>query len=54
MPDYRQGLAITLNNLGILLKNTDRAREAEELYGQALAIHKQLAADFPDGPGSPE
>jgi len=53
-PEYRRGLAITLNNLGILLKNDDqnpaRAREAEEMYGQALAIHKQLVADFPGIP----
>jgi hypothetical protein len=47
MPDYRRGLAITLNNLGVLLKNTGRAPAPEEVYGQALAIHKQLAADFP-------
>jgi eukaryotic-like serine/threonine-protein kinase len=52
--EYRRGLAVTLNNLGILLKNDDRnparAREAEDLYGQALAIHRQLVADFPGVP----
>jgi tetratricopeptide (TPR) repeat protein len=48
--DYREGLAVTLNNLGILLKDIDRAAEAEDMYRQALAIRKQLAADFPTVP----
>ena len=53
-PDFRRGLAITLNNLGILLKNDDqnpdRLREAEDVFGQALDIHKRLREDFPGVP----
>src|SRR5947208_4771442 len=52
--DHRRGLAIALNNLGILLKNDEkdpvRMREAEDVYRQALAVHQQLVADFPGAP----
>jgi serine/threonine protein kinase/predicted RNA polymerase sigma factor len=46
-PDFRQGLALSHNNRGILLRDTGRPKEAEEDYDQALSIQKQLAADFP-------
>ena len=38
---------IHFNNLGILLKNTDREAAAEECYAEAADIHKKLADDFP-------
>ena len=38
---------MTLSDLGILLKSAGRTREAEELYGQALTVFRQLAAEFP-------
>ena len=43
----RQGLAKVLNNLGVLFNDTRLAPEAKESYHRALAIDKQLAADFP-------
>src|SRR5262249_50110542 len=37
-------------NLGLLLRDTGRLKEAEAAYGVALAIRKQLAANFPTRP----
>ena len=34
----------------MLLKATGRPTEAEAAYVEALAVYKQLAADFPDRP----
>ena len=47
---YRYHLARDLNDLAMLLKDLDRLPDAEELYRQAVAIHKQLVAEFPDEP----
>ena len=47
-PEFRQDLAMSHNNLGLLLNATGRLTEAEAAYAEALAIKKQLAADFPD------
>jgi tetratricopeptide (TPR) repeat protein len=37
-------VATTLNNLGILYRNTSRFKEAEQAYSEALEIRKTLAA----------
>jgi tetratricopeptide (TPR) repeat protein len=47
---YRQGLAKTHTNLGILLRDTGRTKEAEAAYRDALAVQEKLAADFPNVP----
>jgi tetratricopeptide (TPR) repeat protein len=49
-PEFRQELAASHNNRGVLLSDTGRLPEAEKDYGQALGIYKQLAADFPARP----
>jgi tetratricopeptide (TPR) repeat protein len=52
-PEFRHGLAMTCDNLGALLQATlrrDRLKEAEAAQIEALAIFKQLAADFPTRP----
>jgi serine/threonine protein kinase len=49
-PEFRQDLARTHNNRGLLLRNTGRLQEAEKDLDQALLIRKQLAADFPGRP----
>ena len=38
------------NSLGWLFQSTNRLEKAESAYAEALAIYKQLAADFPDRP----
>jgi tetratricopeptide (TPR) repeat protein len=43
-------LARNHNNLGNLLSAIGRPKEAEEAYREALAIRKQLAAEFPNRP----
>jgi hypothetical protein len=43
-------LASSHANRGSLLRITGRLPEAEKDHGQALAIYKQLAADFPNQP----
>jgi serine/threonine-protein kinase len=50
VPEYRQKLAGSHNNLGLLLNETGRRAEAEAEYRQALALLAQLAADFPSVP----
>jgi tetratricopeptide (TPR) repeat protein len=49
-PDFRQELATSHDNRGILLTDTGRLKEAELDFGQAVSIRKQLAADFPSRP----
>jgi tetratricopeptide (TPR) repeat protein/tRNA A-37 threonylcarbamoyl transferase component Bud32 len=49
-PEFRQDLAISHNNLGVLLRDTGRLKEAEAAHRDALAIRKQLAAEFPNRP----
>jgi hypothetical protein len=43
-------MARSHNNLGVLLADTGRLKEAEGAYADALAIQKALAADFPQVP----
>ena len=50
VPAYRQELAHSHNNLGILLADLGKRPEAEEQYRKALAIQEKLAADFPAVP----
>ncbi len=45
--NYRRDLALSYNNLGVLLRNTGRHKEAEVAYQNALAIRKQLREDIP-------
>ena len=40
--------ATTLNNLAILYRDTQRMKEAEQAYGEALAIRRKLAETNPD------
>jgi tetratricopeptide (TPR) repeat protein len=47
-PEFREDLAESHNNRGVLLSNTGRLREAERDYDEALSIRKQLAAEFPN------
>jgi serine/threonine-protein kinase len=49
-PLYRKNLAESLNSLGTLLQATGRPEEATKAYQDALAMKKQLAAEFPDVP----
>src|SRR5947207_968264 len=49
-PDFRQWLARSHNNLGVLLHATGRLKEAEAAYAEGLALRKRLAADFPTRP----
>jgi hypothetical protein len=39
---------MSLNNLANVLRKTGRPKEAEAAYTEALAIFKQLVADFPN------
>ena len=50
MPEYRQDLALSHNNLGNLLAGLGKRPEAEQQYRKALTIQEQLAADFPAVP----
>jgi tetratricopeptide (TPR) repeat protein len=50
VPDYRQFLAASHNNLGSLFRDLGRTPEAEERYRKALAIQEKLVADFPAVP----
>src|SRR5262249_38132400 len=50
-PEFRQALARTRNNQGILFHNTGRATEAEAAWVEAIALYKRLAVDFPSRPG---
>jgi tetratricopeptide (TPR) repeat protein len=50
VPGYRQNLASTHTNLGVLLQTTGRPQEAEAAYRQARDLQQQLAQDFPSVP----
>jgi tetratricopeptide (TPR) repeat protein len=50
VPEYRQDLAMSHNNLGLLLADLGKRTEAEAAYRQALALREKLAADFPAVP----
>ena len=50
VPKYRQDLAGSHTNLGILLADLGKWPEAEKQYREALAIQEQLAAEFPAVP----
>ena len=47
VPFFREELAATYNNLGILLQATGRVLEAEDAYRRAVALKKGLADRFP-------
>jgi tetratricopeptide (TPR) repeat protein len=49
-PEFRQDLANTHTNRGVLLRAAGRLKEAETDYDAALRIYKQLAADNPTRP----
>ena len=50
-PDGHTDLAVSLNNVGIVLESLGRLESALEHYQQALAMRRKLypAAKFPDG-----
>jgi tetratricopeptide (TPR) repeat protein len=50
VPLYRNGLALSHNNLGVLLADLGKRPEAEEQYRKALAIWGKLVAEFPAMP----
>jgi tetratricopeptide (TPR) repeat protein len=47
MPQYRQNLAESHHNLGLLLAGLNKRAEAEAAYRQALAIREKLTAEYP-------
>jgi tetratricopeptide (TPR) repeat protein len=47
VPEYRQDLANSHNNLGIVLDQPGKRAEAEAAYRAGLQIRERLAADFP-------
>ena len=47
-PEFRQDLARTHGNLGVLLRDSGRLSEAEAAFAHVLALHKKLVADFPE------
>ncbi|MFO0877702.1 MAG: tetratricopeptide repeat protein [Gemmataceae bacterium] len=49
-PEFRQDLARSHNNRGLLLNGTGRLKEAEQDHNAAVEIKKELAADFPTRP----
>src|SRR5262249_59473060 len=49
-PEYRQVLANSYNDRGVLLRAMGRLKEAEADFDASLEIRKQLAADFPPPP----
>jgi serine/threonine protein kinase/tetratricopeptide (TPR) repeat protein len=48
LPPYRRQIATCSNEVGTLLSEAGRPKEAEEAYRDAVAIRKQLAKDFPN------
>jgi tetratricopeptide (TPR) repeat protein len=50
VPEYREKLARTFNNLATLLPRLGRQGEAEAAYRKALALQEKLAAEFPSVP----
>ncbi len=51
VPLYRQQLAASCNNLGILLQAAGKRDEADQAFADALSAKGKLAADFPCVPG---
>jgi len=49
-PDYRHGLASCLNNLGNLLRDTQRAKEGLSLWQEGIRLLDKLARDHPQRP----
>jgi eukaryotic-like serine/threonine-protein kinase len=50
VPPYRFELALSHNNLGVLLVELGKRPEAAAAYRQALGLHEKLAAEFPTVP----
>jgi tetratricopeptide (TPR) repeat protein len=50
VPGYRRDLAVGNINLGLLLAQTGRFKDAEDTYRDAVVIYERLAADFPSVP----
>jgi Flp pilus assembly protein TadD len=50
VPQYRQLLASTHSNLGLLLKDIGRVADAEKAYRQALQLYERLVAEHPQVP----
>jgi serine/threonine protein kinase len=50
VPEYRQRLAGSHHNLGLLLTDLGQRPAAEQAYRRALDLYEQLAADFPTVP----
>src|SRR5262249_5085443 len=50
VPEYRQELAVSHNNLGNLLVALGQQPAAERALRRGLEIREKLAADFPDVP----
>jgi tetratricopeptide (TPR) repeat protein len=50
VPEYRQRVAKSHNNLGMLLEDLGQRVEAEAAYRRARDLKEQLAADFPAVP----
>jgi tetratricopeptide (TPR) repeat protein len=50
MPEYREILALTQNNLGNCLSRAGRDREAEEAYRDALNVKEGMMKAFPQVP----
>jgi tetratricopeptide (TPR) repeat protein len=50
VPAYRRDLALSHNNLGLLLADLGQRAAAEEQVRKALAIREKLAAEFPAVP----
>ncbi len=48
--EFQSNLAITQNNLGVLLRDTGRPDEALKAYGAGLMIRRKLAKDNPESP----
>jgi tetratricopeptide (TPR) repeat protein len=49
-PEFRQELAMSHLNLGVLLLDTGRLQEAEAAWRDDLALFKQLVTEFPNQP----
>src|SRR5205807_5345300 len=49
-PEYRQEMARTHYNLGILCNDTQRPREAETAFNEALNLLSKLATEYPKNP----
>jgi eukaryotic-like serine/threonine-protein kinase len=47
MPDYRQGLAASNNNLGMLFAEIGQFKDSEREYREASGLYKKLVDDFP-------